>query len=161
MWRDGLVDEVERLLPARARTGVTARRALGYAQALAQLAGDATEAEAIAATPAAHPPVRTAAGVVVSARDPTGRSDSRVRRARPPGSRRLAARRIRLRRLDGCRRPLPFTKGHGTGNDFVILPDPDGALDPDRPTRSPCCATAGSASARTGSCGWSASARDR
>jgi diaminopimelate epimerase len=21
-----------------------------------------------------------------------------------------------------------FTKGHGTGNDFVILPDPDGAL---------------------------------
>jgi len=24
---------------------------------------------------------------------------------------------------------LPFAKGHGTGNDFVILPDPDGALD--------------------------------
>jgi diaminopimelate epimerase len=24
---------------------------------------------------------------------------------------------------------LPFTKGHGTGNDFVIVPDPDGALD--------------------------------
>ena len=23
---------------------------------------------------------------------------------------------------------LPFTKGHGTGNDFVIVPDPDGAL---------------------------------
>ena len=23
---------------------------------------------------------------------------------------------------------LPFTKGHGTGNDFVILPDPDGRL---------------------------------
>ena len=22
-----------------------------------------------------------------------------------------------------------FTKGHGTGNDFVILPDPDGSLD--------------------------------
>ena len=22
-----------------------------------------------------------------------------------------------------------FTKGHGTGNDFVIVPDPDGALD--------------------------------
>ena len=24
---------------------------------------------------------------------------------------------------------LPFTKGHGTGNDFVILPDPEGELD--------------------------------
>jgi len=24
---------------------------------------------------------------------------------------------------------LPFTKGHGTGNDFVIVADPDGALD--------------------------------
>jgi len=24
---------------------------------------------------------------------------------------------------------LPFTKGHGTGNDFVIIADPDGALD--------------------------------
>lgn len=24
---------------------------------------------------------------------------------------------------------IPFTKGHGTGNDFVILPDPDGTLD--------------------------------
>src|SRR4051812_148603 len=23
---------------------------------------------------------------------------------------------------------IAFTKGHGTGNDFVILPDPDGAL---------------------------------
>ena len=24
---------------------------------------------------------------------------------------------------------LPFVKGHGTGNDFVLIPDPDGALD--------------------------------
>ncbi|MCR2764853.1 diaminopimelate epimerase [Microbacterium sp. zg.B48] len=24
---------------------------------------------------------------------------------------------------------VPFTKGHGTGNDFVVIPDPDGALD--------------------------------
>ncbi|MBU4464707.1 MAG: diaminopimelate epimerase [Actinobacteria bacterium] len=24
---------------------------------------------------------------------------------------------------------IPFTKGHGTGNDFVIVPDPDGLLD--------------------------------
>src|SRR5690606_39379716 len=27
-------------------------------------------------------------------------------------------------------RALPFAKGHGTGNDFVVLPDPDGLLDP-------------------------------
>jgi diaminopimelate epimerase len=26
-------------------------------------------------------------------------------------------------------RTIPFTKGHGTGNDFVLLPDPDGVLD--------------------------------
>ena len=25
-------------------------------------------------------------------------------------------------------RTVAFTKGHGTGNDFVILPDPDGEL---------------------------------
>ncbi|HWM16380.1 MAG TPA: diaminopimelate epimerase [Microbacterium sp.] len=24
---------------------------------------------------------------------------------------------------------IPFTKGHGTGNDFVVIPDPDGELD--------------------------------
>ena len=24
---------------------------------------------------------------------------------------------------------VSFTKGHGTGNDFVIIPDPDGALE--------------------------------
>jgi tRNA dimethylallyltransferase len=45
MWRDGLVAEVEGLLPGG--LGVTASRAIGYAQAAAQLAGDLTEAEAI------------------------------------------------------------------------------------------------------------------
>jgi tRNA dimethylallyltransferase len=52
MWRDGLVDEVRRLREQGLERGVTARRAIGYAQALAQLAGDATEAEAIAETQA-------------------------------------------------------------------------------------------------------------
>lgn len=45
MWRDGLVTEVERLLPAG--LGVTASRAIGYAQAAAQLAGELDEAAAI------------------------------------------------------------------------------------------------------------------
>ena len=41
MWREGLVGEVERLLPAG--LGVTASRAIGYAQAAAQLRGDLSE----------------------------------------------------------------------------------------------------------------------
>ena len=43
MWRDGLLDEVAGLGPL----GTTARRAIGYAQALAQLGGELSETEAI------------------------------------------------------------------------------------------------------------------
>ena len=46
MWRDGLLDEVRALRAQGLERGVTARRAIGYAQALAQLAGELTEAEA-------------------------------------------------------------------------------------------------------------------
>ena len=52
MWADGLLDEVRGLIPAGIENGVTARRAIGYAQALAQLAGTQTDAEAIAETQA-------------------------------------------------------------------------------------------------------------
>jgi tRNA dimethylallyltransferase len=45
MWRDGLVDEVAALRPAG--LGVTAARAIGYAQAVAQLDGILSESEAI------------------------------------------------------------------------------------------------------------------
>jgi tRNA dimethylallyltransferase len=45
MWADGLLDEVRAL--DRARLGVTAARAIGYAQALAQLDGDLPREEAI------------------------------------------------------------------------------------------------------------------
>ena len=48
MWSDGLVAEVEGLLPHG--LGVTAARAIGYAQAAAQLRGEMTEAEAIEQT---------------------------------------------------------------------------------------------------------------
>jgi tRNA dimethylallyltransferase len=46
MWADGLLDEVRGL--DREQLGVTAARAIGYAQALAQLDGELTQDEAIA-----------------------------------------------------------------------------------------------------------------
>jgi len=50
MWADGLLDEVTALIPQGIEQGITARRAIGYAQALAELSGDMTRAEAIAET---------------------------------------------------------------------------------------------------------------
>ncbi|WP_439594074.1 tRNA (adenosine(37)-N6)-dimethylallyltransferase MiaA [Microbacterium sp.] len=52
MWTDGIVAEVELLRGAGLEHGVTARRAIGYAQALAQLSGTMTQAEAVAETQA-------------------------------------------------------------------------------------------------------------
>lgn len=52
MWRDGLLDEVRALRERGLERGITARRAIGYAQALAQLHGEASEADAIAETQA-------------------------------------------------------------------------------------------------------------
>lgn len=52
MWADGLVDEVAALRAKGLQDGVTARRAIGYAQALAQLTGDLSEKQAIAETQA-------------------------------------------------------------------------------------------------------------
>jgi len=50
MWRDGLLDEVGRI--GAGAMGVTASRAIGYAQALGQLAGELTEVEAVEQTAA-------------------------------------------------------------------------------------------------------------
>ena len=52
MWRDGMLGEVERLRDEGLEQGVTASRAIGYSQALAQLRGDLTQEEAIAETQA-------------------------------------------------------------------------------------------------------------
>ena len=52
MWRAGLLAEVRGLIPSGIETGPTASRAIGYAQALAQLAGSLSEEEAIAETQA-------------------------------------------------------------------------------------------------------------
>jgi tRNA dimethylallyltransferase len=50
MWDAGLVDEVAGLRGRGLETGVTASRAIGYAQALAELNGGLSRAEAIEAT---------------------------------------------------------------------------------------------------------------
>lgn len=52
MWAQGLIEEVEGLIPAGIEHGVTARRAIGYAQALGQIAGEMTQDEAVAETQA-------------------------------------------------------------------------------------------------------------
>lgn len=52
MWAAGLVEEVEALREEGLENGVTAGRAIGYAQALAQLRGAMTRDEAVAETQA-------------------------------------------------------------------------------------------------------------
>ncbi len=52
MWDQGMLEEVSRLRDAGLERGVTASRAIGYAQALAQLSGSMTEEAAIAETQA-------------------------------------------------------------------------------------------------------------
>lgn len=52
MWAAGIVEEAERLRQRGLDRGVTARRAIGYAQALAQLDGELDEPAAIAQTQA-------------------------------------------------------------------------------------------------------------
>lgn len=50
MWQQGLIDEVKALEPKGIREGKTSSVAIGYAQALKQIDGELTEAEAIADT---------------------------------------------------------------------------------------------------------------
>jgi tRNA dimethylallyltransferase len=79
MWRDGIVDEASGLEAAGLGPETTAGKAIGYAQALAQLAGRITEEEAIQSTQAltrryARRQVgwfrRYASAVTLDARDP-------------------------------------------------------------------------------------------
>jgi tRNA dimethylallyltransferase len=79
MWRDGIVDEASGLEAAGLGPETTAGKAIGYAQALAQLAGRITEDEAIQSTQAltrryARRQVgwfrRYASAVTLDARDP-------------------------------------------------------------------------------------------
>lgn len=50
MWQLGLVEEARELIPMGIREGKTSSRAIGYTQALAQIDGNMSEAEAIADT---------------------------------------------------------------------------------------------------------------
>ena len=50
MWAEGLIDEVKALEPKGVRAGKTSSAAIGYTQALKQIDGELTEAEAIADT---------------------------------------------------------------------------------------------------------------
>lgn len=50
MWQSGLLAEAEALIPQGIREGKTSSRAIGYAQALAQLDGEISQAEAIEQT---------------------------------------------------------------------------------------------------------------
>lgn len=50
MWAEGLLDEVRALLDQGLARGVTARKAIGYAQAMAELSGRMTRTEAVEQT---------------------------------------------------------------------------------------------------------------
>jgi tRNA dimethylallyltransferase len=50
MWEQGLVAEVQKLIAAGITQGITAQRALGYAQVIAQIEGKVTEEEAMEET---------------------------------------------------------------------------------------------------------------
>jgi tRNA dimethylallyltransferase len=50
MWRDGIVEEARSLLPLGLERGVTASRAIGYAQAIGRLRGELSEDDAIEQT---------------------------------------------------------------------------------------------------------------
>ncbi len=73
MFERGLVEEVRALLGGGLRDGVTASRALGYAQVIAALdAGGGAEltARRARADVRGHPPLRATAALVVSPRPP-------------------------------------------------------------------------------------------
>ncbi len=124
MFACGLVAETRALLDHGLREGRTASRALGYQQVVAALDG---------CVPYSRGDLGAAAADTVRAtRRFVRRQRSWFRRDRrivwlDPGPDLLGR---ALRTLEsGSMTGIPFTKGHGTQNDFVVLPDPDGTLD--------------------------------
>ena len=147
MWQAGLVDEVRGLEQAGLREGRTASQALGYAQVLGFLAGEWSEDEARDQT-------------VKATRRFARRQESWFRRDprviwldAGPGTDLAGPGTGYHRAMPVAQGPLTehqfsehefsapsaaqFAKGHGTENDFVILPDPRGEheLSPDLAAR--------------------------
>ena len=172
----GFVEEVRRLLGARTRGGPHRPTAIGYREVASYLAGEPTLEEAVEATAARDPALLPATGRLVpqgparrlGARGTTPSASSaqprrRGRRGRhplltavPEPTRRGGGTALVVHPGRDCHTgavSYPFLKGHGTENDFVLLPDHDGSvhgeLPPDASGRS---ATAGPASAVTASC---------
>ena len=114
MFDGGLVDEVRALWTAGLRDGVTASRALGYAQVIEALDAGPRRGSARGKRPSSEPAAMCAGSVPGS--------------AATTASAGWTARRARLRR-SGRRHggtypdPVRFAKGHGTQNDFVVLLD--------------------------------------
>ena len=135
MWAAGLVEEVRALEARGLRRGLTASRALGYAQVLAALDGRSTEDEARELT--ARLTRRFA-----RKQESWFRRDPRVHwLPAPDGCGPVRPRRTgagtAARSIGGVSAPqgLAFTKGHGTENDFVLVADPDGVVEPHRRRR--------------------------
>jgi diaminopimelate epimerase len=104
--------------------------ALGYQQVLRHLAGDGTEDEATPRHRRRDPPVRAPPAVLVPPRPA-----HHLARRRATATDRRAGDRLVEARSRWCddggdgHQGVAFAKGHGTGNDFVLIPDPDGELD--------------------------------
>ena len=118
MWADGLVDEVRGAGAARA-----ARRADG--QPGARLPAGAAPTSPASCTEAAGarrdgrgPPAGSSAGSA------PGSAATRGSRWLDGAARRPGRPALALRRCGDDGTAMKFAKGHGTGNDFVILPDP-------------------------------------
>ena len=116
MWRAGLVAEVRGLAEVGLRDGKTASRALGYAQVLRFLDGEWSQEQAAEQTVKA---TRRFARRQLS----WFRRDPRITWLPAAGTGPGWS-------CDGYDRIMRFAKGHGTGNDFLILPDPDDAMAP-------------------------------
>ena len=115
MWAGGLLEEVAGLAERGLREGVTASRALGYAQVLAAARRRPDRRAGAGGDGRRHAAVRAAAAGVVPARPAHHLAGARRHRARPGAAASL--------------RCVRYLKGHGTENDFVVLPDLDDRLD--------------------------------
>ena len=128
MFADGLVAETRDLLDRGLRDGRTASRALGYQQVVAALDGCVRLTRG--ATSLRRPSRRCAPRGGSSAGSARGSVATVASCWLDPGpGPARAGRFVRCVRGSAALTGIPFSKGHGTENDFVVLPDPDGVLD--------------------------------